>query len=148
MEAYIAALSIAVEDLINLAMGEATMTATPHTVAPTKSTNPPAANDGTTAVLVALSTNTERLDKLETQDGRRRERRNSGGGAGGGTGRGAGGSAKGAVGNAAANKKKPCCRCGKFHRVPDAQCWTLNANKHLRPNNYVAPLHGFGGGRK
>ena len=81
MEADIAALAIAVEDLINLAMGKATKTLTPPTAAPTKSTTPPAANGGTAAILTALSAITERLDMLVTQDGHHRDCHNGCGGA-------------------------------------------------------------------
>jgi hypothetical protein len=145
MEADIAALAIAVEDSINLAMGEATKTPTPPAAAPTRSTATPAADGGTAAVLAALAAITERLEKLEKQGGRRRDRRNGGGGAGGGTGGGGTGGTGGDGSSAAAGERKPCRHCGKIHRIPEAQCWTLDANAHRRPPNYVAPPPGFGG---
>ena len=151
MEADIAALAIAVEDSINLAMGEATKTPTPPAAAPTKSAAPPAADGGTAAVLAALATITERLEKLEKQGGRRRDPRNGGGGGGGGAGGAGGGAGDGAGAGAGGAPKvkwadlKPCRHCGKVHRTPEAQCWSLDANAHLRPPTYVAPPPGFGG---
>ena len=41
--------------------------------------------------------------------------------------------------------EKSCRHCGKIHRVPDVQCWKLDANAHLRPDNYITPPPGFGG---
>ena len=31
-------------------------------------------------------------------------------------------------------RTKPCVHCGKNHLVPDDQCWTLEKNKHKKPN--------------
>ena len=36
-------------------------------------------------------------------------------------------------------RKSPCKHCGKFHKGPDDQCWTLDKNKHNRPDGYRTP---------
>ena len=85
------------------------------------------------AILAALKTTSDRLEKVEKGGGGRRRR-------------GRGGADKEENSRAASGERKPCVNCGKRHNVPDEKCWALDANKDNRPKNYVKPPPGFNKG--
>ena len=87
------------------------------------------------AILVALKTISDRLEKVEKGgEGRRR----------GGCRR--DGADKDASTKAAGDGHKPCVNCDKRHKLSDEKCWALDANKDDRPANYVKPPPGFAKG--
>ena len=90
---------------------------------------------GQDAVLAALKSISDRLEKVEKMGSGRRRR-----------GRGRGGGDDEADPKATDGGRKPCVHCGKRHKLPDKKCWTLDANKGDRPANYVKPPPGFNKG--
>ena len=137
MNAKMANLAAAVEAAMNeraaAADGAYTSNKTDETAA--NATDKLTSASGQDAVLAALKSISDRLEKVEKMGGGRRRR-----------GRGRGGGDDEADPKATDKGRKPCVHCGKRHKLPDEKCWALDANKGDRPANYVKPPPGFNKG--